>query len=67
MEALTSRITKQSRVNEIFEEHPETFQVFIRYGIPACCPLGTLEAEAKKRGINADKLLRDIHKIIGER
>lgn len=67
MEVLTTKITKQSRVNEIFREYPETLRVFLRYNIPACCPLDTLEAEAKKRGIDADKLLKEILQIVGRR
>lgn len=65
MEALVQKVTKQSKVNEIFKEYPETLRVFLRYNIPACCPLDTLEAEAEKRGIDVDELLKEIHHIIG--
>lgn len=63
MESVVS-ITKETRVNDIFKSYPETLRVFLKYDIPACCPLDTLEVEAKKRGIDPDKLLKDVIRVV---
>lgn len=63
MEGL-SLITQKSRVNEVFRKHPETFRVFIKYDIPACCPLDTIEVEAKKRGIDPEKLVEELNNLL---
>jgi len=36
----------------------------MKYDIPSCCPLGALEAEAKKRGLNPEDLLKELNRLI---
>jgi len=62
------KITKKTVLGEVVMKHPETAEVFFKYGLPcAMCHLAfeeTIEQAAKSHGIKLDKLLKDLNKSI---
>jgi len=62
------KITKKTVLGEVVMNHPETVEVFFKYGLPcAMCHLAfneTIEDAAKSHGIKLDKLLKDLNKSI---
>ena len=62
------KITKDMRFAEVIEKHPETIDVFLKYGLHCIgCPVGameTIEQGAKAHGINVEKLLKDLNDVI---
>ena len=62
------KITKKTVLGEVVMDHPETTEVFFKYGLPcAMCHLAfneTVEQAAKSHGIKLDKLLKDLNKTI---
>jgi len=56
-----NKITKDTTIEEILEEFPDTVKIFMDYGIPCLVcgePLwGTVEEAAEKYKVNLDELL----------
>ena len=62
------KITKKMVLGEVVMKHPETVEIFFKYGLPcAMCHLAfgeTIEDAAKSHGIKLDELLKDLNKSI---
>jgi hybrid cluster-associated redox disulfide protein len=63
-----NEVTKKMVLGEVAMKHPETVEVFFKYGLPcAMCHLAfseTIEQAAKSHGIKLDKLLKDLNRSI---
>ncbi len=63
-----SEITKDMGLLEIVQSHPETIEVFQRYGLGcigcAAARFENLEAGAKVHGIDIDKMVADLNAAI---
>ena len=59
------KITKDMGLLEIVQSHPETIEVFQRYGLGcigcAAARFENLEAGAKVHGIDVDKMVEDLN------
>ncbi|OGH98916.1 MAG: disulfide oxidoreductase [Candidatus Melainabacteria bacterium GWF2_32_7] len=64
------KVTKDMSIIEIVQNHPETLEVFAKYGLGcigcAAARFENLEAGAKVHGIDPDKLVADINEIINK-
>jgi hybrid cluster-associated redox disulfide protein len=62
------KITKKTVLGELIVKHPETAEVFLKYGLPcAMCHMAsgeTVEQAAESHGLKADRLLVDLNKAI---
>ena len=62
------KITKKSNLMEIASKHPETMEVFVKYGLHCigcmAAQFENLEVGAKAHGIDVDKLVKDLNKAI---
>ena len=62
------KITKDMGLLEIVQSHPETIEVFQRYGLGcigcAAARFENLEAGAKVHGIDVDKMVEDLNSAI---
>ncbi len=62
------KITKKTVLGEVVMNHPETVEVFFKYGLPcAMCHMAfneSIEEAAKLHGVKLDKLLKDLNKSI---
>jgi hybrid cluster-associated redox disulfide protein len=60
------KITKKTVLGELIVKHPETQEVFFRYGLPcAMCQLAsgeTVRQAAESHGLKLDKLIKDLNK-----
>jgi iron-sulfur cluster repair protein YtfE (RIC family) len=55
-------ITKDTRIEEVLQRNKNTLEVFVKYGIDACCgSYSTIEAESRKRGIDVNKILAELN------
>ena len=65
-----SKITKDMGIMDIVTAHPETLEVFAKYGMGcigcAAAKFENLEAGAKVHGFDADAMVAEINEIIGE-
>ena len=63
-----SKITKDMGLLEIVQSHPETIEVFQKYGLGcigcAAARFENLEAGAKVHGIDVDKMVEDLNSAI---
>ena len=63
-----SKITKEMGLLEIIQNHPETVEVFQKYGFGclgcAAARFENLEAGAKVHGIDPDKMVNDLNAAI---
>ncbi len=58
-------IGKDTTVNEVLKINRQTLRVFNKYGIDACCGgAETLEATAKKRKLELEKLMKELNEVI---
>lgn len=61
-------ITKKSNLTEVVQKHPETMEVFDKYGLHCigcmAAQFENIEIGAKAHGIDADKLVKDLNKAI---
>ena len=61
-------ITKEMTFAEVLEKHPETVEVFLKNGLHCIgCPVASsesIEDGAKAHGIDVDKLIKEINKVI---
>lgn len=62
------KITKDSNLGEIAQKHPETVEVFMKYGLHCigcmAAQYETLEQGAKAHGIDVKKLVDDLNKAV---
>ena len=65
-----SKITKEMGIMDIVQEHPETVEVFQKFGMGcigcAAAHFENLEAGAKVHGIDIDAMVKEMNDIIGE-
>ena len=67
---MAEKVTKEMNIMEIAQKHPESIEVFHRYGLGclgcAAARFENLEAGAKVHGFNPDEMVAEINSIIGE-
>lgn len=52
-------------INELVARHPETIEVFNRFGFDTCCGGGVTVAEAAQRdGVDADLVVAELHQRV---
>ena len=65
-----AKVTKDMGILEIAQNHPESIEVFQKYGMGclgcAAARFENLEAGAKVHGFDPDKMVADINALIGE-
>lgn len=65
-----NKVTKEMGILEIVQNHPESLEVFQKYGMGcigcAAARFENLEAGAKVHGIDPDAMVADINKLIEE-
>jgi hybrid cluster-associated redox disulfide protein len=65
-----AKVTKEMGILEIVQAHPESVEVFQKYGMGclgcAAARFENLEAGAKVHGFDADEMVNDINALIGE-
>jgi hybrid cluster-associated redox disulfide protein len=65
-----TKVTKEMGILEIVQAHPETVEIFQKYGMGclgcAAARFENLEAGAKVHGFNPDDMVNDINALIGE-
>ncbi len=65
-----SKITKEMGIMDIVQEHPETVEVFQKFGMGcigcAAAHFENLEAGAKVHGIDIDAMVKEMNEVIGE-
>ena len=65
-----AKVTKEMSIINIVQNHPETLEVFAKYGMGcigcAAAKFENLEAGAKVHGFDADAMVAEINEIIGE-
>ena len=66
-----ANVTKDMGIMEIVTAHPETLEVFAKYGMGcigcAAAHFENLEAGAKVHGINIDDMVNDMNAVIEEK
>ena len=64
------QITRDMSITEIVQTYPESVEVFAKYGMGcigcAAARFENLEAGAKVHGIDPDKMVEDINKLINQ-
>ena len=65
-----AKVTKEMSIIDIVQNHPETLEVFAKYGMGcigcAAAKFENLEAGAKVHGFDADAMVAEINEISGE-
>ena len=65
-----AKVTKEMSIIDIVQNHPETLEVFAKYGMGcigcAAARYENLEAGAKVHGFDADAMVAEINALIGE-
>jgi len=65
------KINKKMKIEEILNEHPETMEIFLKYGFHclgcAAASFENLEEGAKAHGTDIDVLLKDLNDKIKEK
>ncbi len=65
-----AKVTKDMSIIDIVQNHPETLEVFAKYGMGcigcAAAKFENLEAGAKVHGFDADEMVAEINQLIGE-
>ncbi len=61
-------ITKEMKIEEVIQKHPETIEIFTKYGFHclgcAAASFEDIEAGAVVHGINTEELVKELNKII---
>ena len=67
---MAENLTKDMNILEIAQKHPESIEVFHRYGLGcigcAAARFENLEAGAKVHGFNPDEMVAEINSLIEE-
>lgn len=62
------KITKEMKIEEILEKHPESVEIFLKHGFHclgcAAASFENLEDGAKAHGIDAEKLVEELNREI---
>ena len=65
-----AKVTKDMSIIDIVQNYPETLEVFAKYGMGcigcAAAKFENLEAGAKVHGFDADEMVAEINRVIGE-
>ena len=65
---MAEKVTKEMNILEIAQKHPESIEVFHRYGLGclgcAAARFENLEAGAKVHGFDPDEMVADINALI---
>ena len=65
-----AKITKEMGIMDIVQEHPETVEIFQKFGMGcigcAAAHFENLEAGAKVHGIDIDAMVKEMNEVIGE-
>ena len=65
------KITKEMKIEEILEKHPESVEIFLKYGFHclgcAAASFENLEDGAKAHGIDADKIVEELNEALKEK
>ncbi len=65
-----AKVTKDMSIIDIVQNHPETLEVFAKYGMGcigcAAARFENLEAGAKVHGFDVDAMVAEINELIGE-
>ena len=65
---MTELVTKDMNIIEIAQKHPESIEIFHKYGLGclgcAAARFENLEAGAKVHGFNVDDMVNDINNLI---
>ena len=65
-----SKITKEMGIMDIVQEHPETVEIFQKFGMGcigcAAAHFENLEAGAKVHGVDIDAMVKEMNEVIGE-
>lgn len=63
-----SKITKEMGIIEIVQQHPESLEVFAKYGLGcigcAAARFENLEAGAKVHGVDPEQMVAEINELI---
>tara|TARA_Y100000034_G_scaffold26979_3_gene32126 strand:- start:3510 stop:3716 length:207 start_codon:yes stop_codon:yes gene_type:complete len=63
-----TKITKKQNIGEIVSKHPKTVEVFQKHGLHCigcfASHFETLEQGCKAHGIDADKMVKDLNKVV---
>ncbi len=66
-----AEITKEMGIMDIVTQHPETLEIFMKYGMGcigcAAARFENLDAGARVHGIDVDAMVNDMNKIIAEK
>ncbi len=67
--ARLGKINKEMKIEEILQKYPETVEVFLRHGFHclgcAAASFENLADGAAAHGIDIDKLIKELNKVIG--
>jgi len=62
------KITKDMALGEVIGKHPETIEIFLKYGLHCIgCGMAAMESiddGAKAHGINVEDLIKDLNKAL---
>ena len=65
-----AKVTKEMSIIDIVQNHPETLEVFAKYGLGcigcAAARFENLEAGARVHGFNPDDMVNDINELINK-
>ncbi|MBW2992707.1 DUF1858 domain-containing protein [Candidatus Woesearchaeota archaeon] len=65
---MTEKITKDMPIGEVVNKYPETIGVFMEHGLHcigcAAAHFENIEQGCEAHGIDADKLIEDLNKVI---
>lgn len=65
-----AKVTKDMSIIDIVQNHPETLEIFAKYGMGcigcAAAKFENLEAGAIVHGFSADEMVAEINELIGE-
>jgi len=64
-------ITKEMKIEEVIQKHPETIEVFTKHGFHclgcAAASFEDIEAGAVVHGIGVEELVEELNRIIGKK
>lgn len=65
------KITKQMKIEEVIKKHPETLNVFAKYGFHcvgcAAASFESIEDGAKVHGITSEEIVEELNKAIHDK
>jgi len=65
------KITKQMKIEEVIKKHPETAEVFSKYGFHcvgcAAASFESIEQGAKTHGITPEEIVEELNKVVHDK